>query len=64
METNRVKLDTIMRDHDLTASQVAKLVGASSVMVRQWRCGLYRMPDHRLQLLELKLVNRQQGPAA
>lgn len=63
IKSNRIRLNEIMREHDLNATQVAALIGTSAVMVRQYRCGLYRMPDHRLELLELKLPARLQGRA-
>jgi ribosome modulation factor len=48
-------LGRIMIQHNLNATQVARILGCTPSTVRRWRCGLMQMPERRLEALRLAL---------
>jgi transcriptional regulator with XRE-family HTH domain len=49
---------TLMRDHGLTARQVAVLVGRSRQAVKRWMCELTVIDQAMLDLLHYRLRDR------
>lgn len=55
--TRSDELDRLMRDNDLTARQVGKLVDREPQTVRNWRSSADRpIPAHALEVLRAKLA--------
>ena len=62
MNERTQRLKTIMRKHRLKPEQVGKLLNRSTMTVRIWCCetdSSKTIPDHSLQLLELKTEQHQ-----
>lgn len=53
-------LKTIMDDQGLTPTDVSEILGCSVWTVYHWRTS-YEIPDHKLELLQLKLAARDQA---
>lgn len=61
MLSNTEQLKTIMKNYDLSISQVAKLLRRSEQTVRTWRCKYKtEIPDHMLEALQFRLMNKTQ----
>ena len=57
MDKRTAELIHLMRDHDMTAEQVAKLIGRTSKTVFNWRLGDGQIiPAHALELLRMKVT--------
>jgi DNA-binding transcriptional regulator YiaG len=58
MDNRTAELHRIMRDHNLTAEQVAKLIGRTSKTVFNWRLSEGQaIPAQALELLRLKIAS-------
>ena len=63
MNPRTEKLRELMRSHQLTAADVAKILGRSVSTVRIWRCknSSRIIPETALRLLELELSAKREG---
>lgn len=55
---NNARLIRIMRQRNLTEEMVATMASAEINTVRSWIQGQRRMPNHRMELFELRLDQR------
>lgn len=61
MNAKTKRLKAIMKDHDLSVEQVATMTERSATTVKIWKCKhpARVIPDHLLQLLELKVARKR-----
>lgn len=61
MNTKTKRLKALMKAHDLTVEQVAAMTDRSATTVKIWKCKhpARVIPDHLLQLLELKVSKKR-----
>lgn len=61
MNTKTKRLKALMKAHDLTVEQVATMTDRSATTVKIWKCKhpARVIPDHILQLLELKVSKKR-----
>lgn len=57
---NRIKLRTLMAEHDLSCPDVAEILDRSDSTVREWTSKVGAdIPAHSLELLEFKLTQNK-----
>lgn len=63
MNENTTELLRLIDQHHLSTKDIATMLSRKAQTVRHWRSktGFRVIPDHQLELLKLKLANRQQG---